>query len=634
MTLVLRMVGDPRVRLVALALASGVPLALYVATASAHDGWLDSAEFVAASVNLGIAHPPGHPLAAILGKLLTLVPIGPLPWRVAMLGALSAAIAAGALFRAIETTVRSAGIASASISLPLAVGATWLAACAHGFWLQAVRPEVYAIQAALICVAIERIVHLEAAWPTLDVRPLFVAALCVGLALANHHFLAFLLFPALAPTLARVLRAHGPRPLFIAGGALLAGLATYVYLPLRAARAPVPNLGVPTDLDRLVWVVSARAYQHTNELVPEPLGDRVLDVIVQLVDSLHVIPLLLAVCGLYTLARTPGARRLGFVWGAVLVVFVAARAWLGFVRSNPDALGYLMPAFGAAAALAASFVGTVVAMVGRGGTLRPSRTAVVAALLLAALGLAQAKRGHARASLARFTATDDVDDAQRRALPQGAVLIAHAPATVFRFWGAEASERLRPDVTLVPMPFLGYPGMIDALVREDPDLAPLLRSYLLDGELRLPALQSLASSRPVLVELDVRVPQALYETLVPRGGFHEVLADGATELDARAGRTGRDAVLGTLLTRLGLAASEPGTRDVLLWLFYNDALYYAAIGDRDAARDSTQRARKFAPLSRELEALELVLSDDSRGPLDVTPYLPSANVDTPRGSDR
>jgi hypothetical protein len=316
------------------------------------------------------------------------------------------------------------------------------------------------------------------------------------------------------------------------------------------------------------------------------------------------------------------------------VVFVAARAWLGFVRSNPDALGYLMPAFGAAAALAASFVGTVVAMVGRGGTLRPSRTAVVAALLLAALGLAQAKRGHARASLARFTATDDVDDAQRRALPQGAVLIAHAPATVFRFWGAEASERLRPDVTLVPMPFLGYPGMIDALVREDPDLAPLLRSYLLDGELRLPALQSLASSRPVLVELDVRVPQALYETLVPRGGFHEVLADGATELDARAGRTGRDAVLGTLLTRLGLAASEPGTRDVLLWLFYNDALYYAAIGDRDAARDSTQRARKFAPLSRELEALELVLSDDSRGPLDVTPYLPSANVDTPRGSDR
>jgi len=75
---------------------------------------------------------------------------------------------------------------------------------------------------------------------------------------------------------------------------------------------------------------------------------------------------------------------------------------------------------------------------------------------------------------------------------------------------------------------------------------------------------------------------------------------------------------------------EPGTRDQLLWLFYNDALYYAATGDRDAARDSTQRARKFAPLSPELERLELVLSDDSRGPLDITPYLPGASVDPPR----
>ncbi len=628
MTLVPRRDGDPRVRLVALALAAGVPFALYVATSSMHDGWLDSAEFVAQAVDLGIAHPPGHPLAAVLGKLVTLIPLGPLPWRVAILGALCAAIAAGALFRAIETTVRSAGVASAAVSLPLAVGATWLAACSHGFWLQAVRPEVYALQAALVCVALERVVHLEAAWPTLDVRPLYVAALCVGLALANHHFLAFLLLPALAPTLARVLRARGQRPLLVAGGALLVGLSTYVYLPLRAARAPVPNLGAPTDLDRLFWVVSARVYQHTNELAPEPLGDRVLDVLVQLVDSLHAIPLLLALCGLYTLARTPGARRLGFVWGAVFVVFVAARAWLGFVRANPDALGYLMPAFGAAAALAASFVGTVLTLVGRGGTLRPSRAAIAVAFLLAALGLAQAKHGHARTSLARFSATDDVDDARRRALPQGAVLLAYAPSTVFRFWGAEASERLRPDVTLVPMPFLAYPGMVDALVHRDPDLAPLLRSVLLEGDLRLPALQSLANSRPVLLELDVRVPHALYETLVPRGGFHEVLADGATEADERAGRTGRDAVLTTLLARLGLGATEPGTRDGLLWLFYNDALYYAAVGDRDAARDSTQRARKFAPASRELEALELVLSDDARGPLDITPYLPAATDTT------
>jgi hypothetical protein len=623
MTLVPKTDADPRLRFVALALASGVPLALYIATASAHDGWLDSGEFVAQGIDLGIAHPPGHPLAALVAKLVTLVPLGPLPWRVALVSAFCAAIASGALFRAIETTVRCAGVSSPAISLPLSLGATWLATCSYGFWLQAVRPEVYALQAALLCVAIERLVTLEASWPTVDVRPLYVAALTLGLALANHHFLAFLVLPAMAPTLARVHRARGVRPLLVAGGALLAGLATYVYLPLRAGRAPVPNLGVPTDLGRMLWVVSAQAYQHTNALSPEPLGERVLDVLVLLVDSLHAIPMLLAVAGLYALVRTPGARRLGFVWGAVLLVFVAARAWLGFVRSNPDALGYLMPAFGAAAALAASFFAVVLSMLGKGASPRPSKLAIGLAFALAALGLAQARQGHARTSLAQFTATDDVDDALRRTLPQSAVLVAHAPSTVFRFWGAEASERLRPDVTLIPMPFLTYPGMVDSLVRRDPEVAPLLRGVLLEGDLRQPDLQSLASARPVMVELDVRVPRALYETMVPRGGFHEVLADGATEADERAGRTARDATLTTLLDRLGLATEESGTRNVLLWLFYNDALYYASFGDRDAARDSVRRARLFAPEAPELRAMELVLSDDSQGPLDVTPYLPT-----------
>ena len=117
MTLVPKPTGDPRARLVALALASGVPLALYLATASAHDGWLDSGEFVAQAVALGVAHPPGHPLAALVGKLVTLLPLGPLPWRIAVVSAVCAAIAAGALFRAIETTVRAAGVSSPAVSL-------------------------------------------------------------------------------------------------------------------------------------------------------------------------------------------------------------------------------------------------------------------------------------------------------------------------------------------------------------------------------------------------------------------------------------------------------------------------------------------------------------------------------------
>ncbi len=57
-------------RLVALLLASGVPFAAYLATASAHDFWLDGGEVTAQGIFLDIAHPPGHPLAGLVAKLL------------------------------------------------------------------------------------------------------------------------------------------------------------------------------------------------------------------------------------------------------------------------------------------------------------------------------------------------------------------------------------------------------------------------------------------------------------------------------------------------------------------------------------------------------------------------------------
>lgn len=624
MSLVPRTDSTPRFTALATAAAGLLPFACYLATASAHDHWLDSAELVAASVELGISHPPGHPLAGLLGRAATLVPIGPLPWRVAVLSAACVALGAAALFRAIETTVRATGVRHRRVAAPLALGATWLAALSPAFWLQAVRPEVYALQFALCAVVLERAVHLEAQWPTSDLRALHTGALALGLSLANHHFLGLLLAPALAPTLARVQRAHGARPVLSAFGLLGLGLAVYAYLPLRAARDPVPNLGAPDDLARLLWVVSARAYQGSHALALESGESRLMDATLAVVDSLHVVPALLALGGAYALLRMPGARRIGVVWTLVLVAFTLARAWLGFNRDNPDALGYLMPAVAAGAALAAALVSSAIALVGAGREgARPSRVAVLVAVALAVVAVAQGRDGYAAASLSGFVATDEVDDAGRRALPPRAVLIAHQPQTVFRFWGAEATERLRPDVSLVPMPFLGYPGTVESLARRDPSLAPLLRAVLLHGTLRESELQSLAMERPVLVELDVRVPQPLYETLAPRSLYYEVLADGATAADRRAGRAQRDELRARLLERLGSALRAWGTREVLLWSLYCDALYDAGTGDRAAARESVALARSLAPEAAELRALDAALaSEDAQGPLDIAPFLP------------
>src|SRR5690606_10480012 len=210
----------------------------------------------------------------------------------------------------------------------------------------------------------------------------------------------------------------------------------------------------------------------------------------------------------------------------------------------------------------------------------------------------------------------------RRDLPAGAVLLAHDPQTIFHYLGGESEEHLRPDVTLVPIPLLGYPGMVTELSDAHPELREVLRGYLLHGELRQPDLQSLAAQRPLLIEMDPRVPPALYETMVPAGLYHAVLPDGATKTDEALGRAGRERALAAL--EAGLPAPEgreAATQARLVWLHYTGALYYAGFGDLEAALGATRRGLAINPLEQQLRALEAALVEhraaERRGPLDV-----------------
>lgn len=616
---------DPAMRLAVFSVAAGLPLACYLATASAHGYWLDGGEFVAVSIDLGISHPPGHPLTALVNHILTLVPFGPLALRVALASAICAAAAAGFLFRAVETTVRSLGVQRSAIAVPLALGATWLVAGSYGWWFQAVRPEVYALQALLICAAIERLVHLESTWPTHDIRPFYAACFCVGLALANHHFLAFLLLPAMAPTCARVHRARRFRPLVVGFAFVAIGLLVYLYLPIRAETDPPVNLGDPTSLERIYWVVSAKVFQKSPvELVTEPFWVRLLDVTEQFVETLHWIPLLLAILGAYVLLRVPGARRIGTIWIVIFVVFFAARAWLGFVDDNPDALGYLMPALGAVGALAAAFVGGVLTLLGGADREKPRRTAIVIAVVVGALGLAQVYRNAERSSLAHFDSTDSFSEIDYRDLEPRAVVVLYEPQTVFRYWGVEASEGVRPDVTIVPMPFLAYPGVANALDARHPELRDLIRTALVEDRLSVPELQDLAAERPVFLEMDVRVPIDVLATVVPSGPYLEVATDAAYAEDLRPGRLSEEKAW-QRLERLLRGERDHETELQILWRSYGMALFYAHVGDREAARLAALRGLQISredELVRLLEALGPPGEHESE-PIDITSFRPT-----------
>ncbi|MCS6799076.1 MAG: DUF2723 domain-containing protein, partial [Myxococcota bacterium] len=520
----------------------------------------------------------------------------------------------------VETTMRRLGVPVGALTLPVSLGAALLLAGSTALFAQATRPEVYALQAALVALAIERTVHHEADAAPGDARALYVAALATGLGLACHPFLALLTGPALAPSFARLLAARPVRRIVLCSTAVVAGMLAYLLLPIRATAGAWPSLGDPRTLERFVWVVSAEAFhRNTGSGVPEPAGQRVADVLVAIGESLGPVVPLVALGGAWVLLRAPGARRLGWVWVTLVPLYALGRAWLGFVRGNPDALGYLVPCLAALVALAAAFVGAV--LVALPAARRGLRGLVATlALLTAPLLVASTWREHAAP---RFAAPDSFDQLLRRAAPLRAILVAYHPQTAFLLWGRQAVERDRPDLTLVAVPFAGYPGMAEALTRDAPELAPLLRALLLDGAPSRSVLESLASARPVLVELDPRLPLDVWPVLAPQGPWHEVEPGGAHPEAVRRGADEASATWAWLLGVLGDETRDPETAAQILWRRFHDALLLALGGHRERALRAASDAAAVNPVARELVGLRDALAAGD-GPLDIRPFLPGA----------
>lgn len=593
------------------------PLVGFLLSVSETAGFLDEGEFVAQGVWLGISHPPGQPLPGVLFGLATLLPFGSMALRVGLVSAITAAGAGYALFRAAQTLGRALGPRSPWARDTLSLAVSFVAVLGPASVMQAVRPEVYAPAAFCLAVAIERLVRFAI---DEDERAAVGAALALGLAASCHPFMALVVLLAALLAVGDALLAS-TRLLLRSIGAFCLGLVPLLYLPLRALVDPALNLGEPSTLGNFLWVVSARAFQKNQGAgVPEAGSDRAFDTLFALAESLGPVTVVLAGGGAYLALRSPRARRAAWLLLAVALLTAGGRAWLGFVRHNPDALGYLLPAVFALALLAGWFVGILVgAIPDELPAISALGTALTVALaLLAAAGGVLVIDEHGRRD---FHEAAVFDDEVRRRLPDDAIVFAYGPQTIFQTWGFEAEERARPDVLLVPVPLISYPGMVDHLLREEPRLRDVLRSLLLTGSLGLEELQSLAAERPVIIELDPRVEPELYSLLVPAGTLHRVMAEGATPEDVAAGRNAQLRAMQRLRNKLGpIGEMDARAKEALLVRLYNQALYFAAVGERDAARFTTRDALLFSPESPELLGLRDALQAEGKGPIDVSPY--------------
>ena len=286
------------------------PLVLYRVSMPTTVVLEDDGLFLMVIKHLGIAHPPGYPLYTLLGHLFV-----SLPGNVAMLGHLFSGITMAGACALVYICARlmMAG------PWPALAGA-WLFGASEHVWSQALIAEVYALN-ALLFFAIYALLLRSVSSPNAHGTWL-LAAVLLGLSLANHWPLMVLAFPGLVvgalPAWKRLL----PRLPFLAGLSITSAALPYGWLIWRSRQEPIINFSGPIHSWERFWhYLSRQDYAGVDVSAAAGWGDRLAFLgwfAQQVAVQLSVPGLALALLGLAVLLR----RRQWTLLSSSLLVFI------------------------------------------------------------------------------------------------------------------------------------------------------------------------------------------------------------------------------------------------------------------------------------------------------------------------
>jgi len=436
-------------------------LAAYLWTLPSTVSFEDSAEFVAAAATLGIPHASGYPLFVLLGRIFAAFPLGTVPWRVALLSAVSASGAVTLGFLMTRRLVRrrfpvTPGIEAvvALVFLTLAVSETW--------WSQAIMAEVYALHALLMAgVGYALVAWMDAAdgvpsgGPMRGDRWVFAASFLFGLALSDHLFLALPVAPVLLAIIVfRLPRERRSRVLSWCVVAGMAGLLPYVLLPVRSGT------------DAFLMADASTWHGFLNHVLRLRYGDvgtpawnkgaLVLGYAQTLIGDLGPLLLVLAIIGAVGLFSAKDRQgRLVAGWLLMLVMVVPAIVAVRGI-SWKHVVEYLYKVYGIAGLLGATTLASFGAALvyHRWGASGRRLSGIL--LILALAGIPSSTAAAAYSRVVDY-AGPDVELAMRSymaALPQDAVLVMNdygltGDTEMFVIAYLQQVEGIRPDVTVV-----------------------------------------------------------------------------------------------------------------------------------------------------------------------------------------
>lgn len=464
---------------------------LYFLTAARDIVVGDSPEVTMAAVTLGVAHPPGYPLFTILGYIFSLLPVGPIPFRVNLLSVICDALAVGIVFLTAFRLSRSQ-IAAAIGALVLALNPL--------FWSWSLVAEVFPLNNLLASL----LIYLLVIWHEEPERTgILIAAFFVGgLAVTNHQTIV-LLAPAVCFLFWRrraVL--FRPRNLALCLTAFLLGLLPYVYVPWAAARHPPYNWGAISSARDLFALIMRQNY-GTLQLASAPhQGGSPWSRILALLLSFGALMGLLVVSGLVHAYRS----RRSYFWFSVLGLVFAGPFFAAITNLNLASASqslfvlerfFLLPQVIAAPLCALGLIG-IVDLINFLAPKLSDRSLFVASgavcvALVAYLLINYRRIDQSGNRIARIYAEDVFST-----IEPGTILVASGDSLSLPLLYLHVVERVRPDLNLVLPPLMPGGWYIRQLREQHPSLAVPFDHYGLEHN-NLKALLEANPGRPIAI---------------------------------------------------------------------------------------------------------------------------------------
>ncbi len=315
--------------LVGILLLAGV-LTVYILTLNPGVLGGDIGELQFVSHILGLAHPTGTPFYILLGKLWSLLPLGPsVAWRMNLLSALAASLAVFLVYQIAYWNTRRV-IPALSAALFFAFGPV--------FWEQATMADKYAFNALLVAL----VLHLTLRWGTTrSPATLNLLALVYGLSL-THHRTMVLFAPAL---LGYIWWIEGStlwrdwRRLLRLAALFTAPLLFYLYLPWAESRNLPPGTWHPRTLEDWYHYLMDTGQIGYLYVDPADLGERLLFYTRTLQRDFTWIGVLLGLGGLaWQFCRRPADA-------IFLLVVFSLQAFLAANHHLPRQWTFFIPSF-------------------------------------------------------------------------------------------------------------------------------------------------------------------------------------------------------------------------------------------------------------------------------------------------